>query len=203
MARKYTVLQDVIFSTIFYTLSLAVIVAIVAAIVVPIMFTVKISGFQSGPALGTDPTLVQIFTNTMTAYNNAITQVAKMGVGSTPIEGTTLDKYLENQLTVLQGLAQTCSATVCTDAQIKDPSLLDAYTKANAAGGLGLPDITFDTLAAPADAGAADATQAPDTQLPPAQMPASVLTQGSQPSLDDCKKYYTCSVSATMIQPSA
>ena len=172
-----------------YTLLLILLVA--AALAAVVLFYRQIDGFQDAATPGTDPTLIQIFTNTMTAYNNAISQVATMGVGSTPIEGTTLDKYLQNQMAVLQALAETCSTTICTDAQIKDPSLLDAYAKANAAGGLGLPDISFDTLAEPA-------TQAPDTQLPPAQMPASVLTQDSQPSLDDCKKYYTCTVSATM-----
>jgi hypothetical protein len=35
----------------------------------------------------------------------------------------------------------------------------------------------------------------PDTQLPPAQMPASVM---EKPSLEECKKHYTCSISTTM-----
>jgi len=35
----------------------------------------------------------------------------------------------------------------------------------------------------------------PDTQLPPAQMPASVM---GKPTLEECKKHYTCSISTTM-----
>jgi len=35
----------------------------------------------------------------------------------------------------------------------------------------------------------------PDTQLPPAQMPASVM---GKPTLEECKKHYTCSISTIM-----
>jgi hypothetical protein len=39
----------------------------------------------------------------------------------------------------------------------------------------------------------------PDTQLPPVQMPASVMNNGyTRPSLDECKKHYTCGISTTM-----
>ena len=41
--------------------------------------------------------------------------------------------------------------------------------------------------------------QQPDTQLPPVQMPASVMNNGyTRPSLDECKKHYTCGISTTM-----
>jgi hypothetical protein len=41
--------------------------------------------------------------------------------------------------------------------------------------------------------------QQPDTQLPPVQMPASLMKTGyTRPSLDECKKHYTCGISTTM-----
>lgn len=196
---KYSLLQAITIQSFILFVGLAILTAFV---ILPVFGVYKsVSGFQNDSTSGTDPTLVQIFMNLMTAYNNAKSKVTELGVESTPIEGTTLDKYLENQIASLQTLGQTCSSSVCTDAQLKDPNLLVAYTKANAAGSLGLPDITFDTLSVSSVTDAKvtpGATAPPDTQLPPAQMPASILTHGSQPSLDECKKYYTCSISANM-----
>ena len=195
--------QDLTFSTLFFLLVGLVIVSVVMW--VPLIIYKTVSGFQGGPIDGTDPVLVQIFTNLIQAYTTASEQVKALGVESTEIEGTTLDQFLQTQITGLQTLAQTCSAVICTDEQIKNPSLLTGYKTANTVGSLGLPDITFDTLAAGpptviAAAAMPDATQPsdtqlPDTQLPPVQMPASVM---GQPSLDDCKKYYSCSISTTM-----
>ena len=198
MPPKYSYIQDLTFSTLFFLLVGLVIVSVVTWI--PLIIYKTVSGFQSGPIDGTDPVLVQIFTNLMQAYTTASEQVKALGVESTEIEGTTLDQFLQTQITGLQTLAQTCSAVICTDEQIKNPSLLTGYKTANTVGSLGLPDITFDTLAAGpptviAAAAMPDATQPPDTQLPPVQMPASVM---GQPSLDDCKKYYSCSISTTM-----
>lgn len=209
MAKKYSYIQDLIFSSLFFLLVGLVIASVVMW--VPLMYK-TVSGFQGGPVDGTDPVLVQIFTNLMQAYTTASEQVKALGVDSMEIEGTTMGQYLETQMAGLQTLAQTCSATICTNEQIKNPTLLTAYKTANTVGGLGLPDITFDTLAAgpPSIPAAAPATmpdatqppdtQPPDTQLPPAQMPASLMGQPSlgQPSLDDCKKYYSCSISTTM-----
>ena len=194
MPPKYSYIQDLTFSTLFFLLVGLVIVSVVTWI--PLIIYKTVSGFQSG----TDPTLVQIFTNLMKAYTTASEQVRALGVESTEIEGTTLDQFLETQITGLQTLAQTCSTTICTDEQLKNPSLLTGYKTANTVGSLGLPDITFDTLAAGpptviAVATVPETTQPPDTQLPPVQMPASVM---GQPSLDDCKKHYTCSISTTM-----
>lgn len=203
MPPKYSYIQDLTFSTLFFLLVGLVIVSVVTWI--PLIIYKTVSGFQSGPIDGTDPTLVQIFTNLMKAYTTASEQVRALGVESTEIEGTTLDQFLETQITGLQTLAQTCSAVICSDEQIKNPSLLTGYKTANTVGSLGLPDITFDTLAAGpptviAVATVPETTQPPDTQLPPVQMPASVMGQPSQgqPSLDDCKKYYSCSISTTM-----
>ena len=201
MPPKYSYIQDLIFSGLFFLLVGLVIASVV--IVAPLMYK-TVSGFQGG----TDPALVQIFTNLMQAYTTASQQVRVFGVESMEIEGTTMSQYLETQITALQTLAQTCSTTICTDEQIKNPSLLTAYKTANMVGGLGLPDRTFETLAAGPPSvpeAVADATQPPDTQLPAAQMPASVMGQPSlgqpslgQPSLDECKKYYSCSISTNM-----
>jgi hypothetical protein len=195
MPPKYSYIQDLTFSALFFLLVGLVIASLVMW--VPLMYK-TVSGFQGGPADGTDPLLVQIFTNLMQAYTTASEQVRTLGVESTEIEGTTLDKFLQTQIIGLQTLAQTCSAVICTDEQLKNPSLLIGYKTANTVGSLGLPDITFDTLAAgpPTVIAMPDATQQqPDTQLPPVQMPASVM---GQPSLDECKKYYSCSISTNM-----
>ena len=206
MPPKYSYIQDLIFSGLFFLLVGLVIASVV--IVAPLMYK-TVSGFQGG----TDPALAQIFMNLIQAYTTASQQVRVFGVESMEIEGTTMSQYLETQITALQTLAQTCSTTVCTDEQIKNPSLLTAYKSANMVGGLGLPDITFETLAAGPPSvpeAVADATQPPDTQLPAAQMPASVMGQPSpgqpslgqpspgQPSLDECKKYYSCNISTNM-----
>ena len=203
MPPKYSYIQDLIFSGLFFLLLGLIIASVV--IVAPLMYK-TVSGFQGG----TDPALAQIFMNLMQAYTTASQQVRVFGVESMEIEGTTMSQYLETQITALQTLAQTCSTTVCTDEQIKNPSLLTAYKSANMVGGLGLPDITFETLAAgppsvPEAVAVPNATQPPDTQLPAAQMPASVMGQPSlgqpspgQPSLDECKKYYSCSISTNM-----
>ena len=201
MPPKYSYIQDLIFSGLFFLLVGLVIASVV--IVAPLMYK-TVSGFQGG----TDPALAQIFMNLMQAYTTASQQVRVFGVESMEIEGTTMSQYLETQITALQTLAQTCSTTVCTDEQIKNPSLLTAYKSANMVGGLGLPDITFETLAAgPPSVPEAvpNVTQPPDTQLPAAQMPASVMPASvmgqpslGQPSLDECKKYYSCSISTNM-----
>ena len=210
MPPKYSYIQDLIFSGLFFLLVGLVIASVV--IVAPLMYK-TVSGFQGG----TDPALAQIFMNLIQAYTTASQQVRVFGVESMEIEGTTMSQYLETQITALQTLAQTCSTTVCTDEQIKNPSLLTAYKSANMVGGLGLPDITFETLATgppsvpeAAAAPVPNATQPPDTQLPAAQMPASVMGQPSpgqpslgqpspgQPSLDECKKYYSCNISTNM-----
>jgi hypothetical protein len=194
MPPKYSYIQDFTFSTVFFLLVGLVIASVVMW--VPLMYK-TVSGFQGGPVDGTDPVLVQIFTNLMKAYTTASEQVRALGVESTEIEGTTLDQFLQTQITGLQTLAQTCSTTICTDEQLKNPSLLTGYKTANTVGSLGLPDITFDTLAAgpPTVIVMPEATQQPDTQLPPVQIPASLM---GQPSLDDCKKYYSCSISTNM-----
>lgn len=200
MPPKYSYIQDLTFSALFFLLVGLVIASVVMW--VPLMYK-TVSGFQGGPADGTDPLLVQIFTNLMQAYTTASEQVRALGVESTEIEGTTLDQFLQTQITGLETLAQTCSTTICTDEQLKNPSLLTGYKTANTVGSLGLPDITFDTLAAgpPTVIAMPDATQQqPDTQLPPVQMPASLMGQPSlgQPSLDECKRYYSCSISTNM-----
>ena len=194
MPPKYSYIQDLTFSALFFLLVGLVIASLVMW--VPLIYK-TVSGFQGGPADGTDPVLVQIFTNLMKAYTTASEQVRALGVESTEIEGTTLDQFLQTQITGLETLAQTCAAVICTDEQLKNPSLLTGYKTANTVGSLGLPDITFDTLAAgpPTVITMPDATQQPDTQLPPVQMPASVM---GQPSLDECKKYYSCSISTNM-----
>lgn len=175
MPPKYSYIQDLIFSGLFFLLVGLIIVSVIASVVIvaPLMYK-TVSGFQGG----TDPALAQIFMNLMQAYTTASEQVRVFGVESMEIEGTTMGQYLETQITALQMLAQTCSTTVCTDEQIKNPSLLTAYKTANMVGGLGLPDITFETLATgppTVPEAVADATQPPDTQLPAAQMPASVM----------------------------
>ena len=203
MPPKYSYIQDLIFSGLFFLLVGLVIASVV--IVAPLMYK-TVSGFQGG----TDPALAQIFMNLIQAYTTASQQVRVFGVESMEIEGTTMSQYLETQITALQTLAQTCSTTVCTDEQIKNPSLLTAYKSANMVGGLGLPDITFETLATgppsvPEAVAVPNATQPPDTQLPAVQMPASVMPASvmgqpslGQPSLDECKKYYSCNISTNM-----
>ena len=195
MKKQYTILVLVL-----------VLIALFAGLV---FLSRQTDGFQDG-APATDLALIKIFENLLESYNTALGKVSAMGIQSKPIEGTTLEKLLQDQMAALQKLGESCSTSPCSDEQIKDPNLLTAYRTANTVGELGLPDITFETLAvdSPDASGtstapppAPDSTQAPDTQLPPAQMPASVLTQGSKPSLDDCKKHYTCSVSATMTSP--
>jgi hypothetical protein len=171
-----------------------------------ILYYTRSEGFQDAPSsssAGTDPALIEIFANLNAAYALAAAQIANMGVQSTPVQITTLDKYIEEQMMALQALGQKCSTVTCTEVEIKDPELLTAYTTANTLGALGLPAITFDTLAegppvlaASEDTVQPSATQAPVTQLPAAQMPASVL---AQPSLEECKKYYSCSISTNMV----
>jgi hypothetical protein len=193
MAKKYT---------------LIVILAVVLGLAAFVLFYRQTDGFQDG---ATDPTLIKIFGNLLETYNMVLGKVTEMGIQSRPVEGTTLENYIRDQLATLQKLGETCSTTICTEAQIKDPNLLTAYRTANTVGELGLPDISFETLAVdspdasggaavqqPEGAAPEPSTQAPDTQLPAAQMPASVLTQGSKPSLDECKKHYTCNISANM-----
>ena len=184
MAKKYT---------------LILILAVVLGLAAFVLFYRQTDGFQDG---GTDPSLIKIFANLLETYNMVLGKVTALGIQSRPIEGTTLENYLRDQLATLQKLGESCSTTVCTEEQIKDPSFLTAYNKANTVGELGLPDISFETLAvdSPDASGGAAGQQpdgAPDTQLPPAQMPASVIA-GSKPSLDDCKKHYTCNISANM-----
>jgi hypothetical protein len=185
--------------------TLIVVFAILLGLAAFVLFYRQTEGFQGA----TDPVLVKIFENLLESYNTAIAKMNAMGAQSKPVEGTTMEQFLKNQLAAIQKLGELCSTTVCTDQQIKDPSLLTAYKTANTVGQLGLPDITFETLASDSteappmtDAAAATPSNAggPDTQLPPAQMPAAVMN-GTKPSLDECKKHYTCSVAATMISP--
>lgn len=173
------------------------------------VYSTPTEGFQDR----TDPMLLKIVENLFNSYTSLSSKIKDMGIESREIEGTTLEQFIKNQMDKISTLGQRCSQNLCTEAEIKDPSLLSLYNSANAIAETGLPEVTFESLAVDSlpsqvssemsQAGQAaqvssEMPQAgPETQLPAAQMPASVISS-SKPSLDECKRHYRCNISTNM-----
>jgi len=166
------------------------------------VYSTPTEGFQDR----TDPMLMKIISNLMQSYMGLSSKIKDMGIESKEIEGTTLEQFVKNQMDKISMIGQKCSQNLCSEGEIKDPTFLSVYNSANAFGELGLPEITFESLAvdSPPSQASSEMSQAgqgaqaaPQTQLPAAQMPASILSS-SKPSLDECKRHYKCSISTNM-----
>jgi len=163
------------------------------------VYSTPTEGFQDR----TDPMLMKIISNLMQSYMGLSSKIKDMGIESREIEGTTLEQFVKNQIDKISMIGQKCSQNLCSEGEIKDPTFLSVYNSANAFGELGLPEISFESLAvdSPPSQASSEMPQAaqtgPETQLPAAQMPASILSS-SKPSLDECKRHYKCSISTNM-----
>jgi hypothetical protein len=192
-----------------YTWLVIAILTLLFSFIFAYVYYTPTEGFQDK----TDPMLLKIIQNLFKSYTGLSSKIKAMGIESKEIEGTTLDQFVQNQMDRISTTGQRCSENTCTEQEIKDPTFLSVYNSANAAGEIGFPQITFESLAVEsADAQvtsempqAGQAAQAnsemaqtgPETQLPAAQMPASVISS-TKPSIDECKKHYRCSISTNM-----
>jgi hypothetical protein len=76
---------------------------------------------------------------------------------------------------------------------------MEGFQDASAKTPMAIPPMTDPNASNPdASATAVDTGMPLDTQLPPAQMPASMYSDLNKPSLEQCKKYYNCGITATM-----
>jgi len=125
-----------------YTWLLIVGVLVVAAF----FFYRQREGFQNESNI--DPKLAAtILVNLSKAYVMASERIKKLGVNKQAEEGSATSELLLNQTNAIQDVVKKCKSGNCTEADIKNPEFIRVYNEIDEIAELGLPEISFESLA--------------------------------------------------------
>jgi len=119
-------------------------VVLVGAILI-FSFSKNVDGFSSTPTKNP----VKLLSNLLAAYHLAYYQAIAHSINGKKVQGKRLDELLDMNMTSIVAKIEKCKtdASGCTIENVSDVNYLITYSVANTVGVLGLPAISYDSLA--------------------------------------------------------